>query len=82
MSLCGSSVYIFVEQPGVHGADLRSDTMPKLSRRAGNDEYRSVVQIPEVVGEIDAERVAAAVSRQCGAQRMNVEECELYNAQR
>jgi hypothetical protein len=67
-----------VEQPGIHGADLRSDTMPKLSRRAGSDEYRSVVQIPEVVGEIDAERVAAAVSRQCGAQRMSVEDCELH----
>ncbi|EMF09948.1 BIG1-domain-containing protein [Sphaerulina musiva SO2202] len=74
LSLCGSSVYVFVEQPGVHGADLQSDTMPKLSRRVAKDQYRSVVQIPEVVGQVDAERVAAAVSRQCGAQRLSLEE--------
>lgn len=49
--------------------------MPKLARRIAKDEYKSIVQIPEVVGEVDAERVAVAVSRQCGAQRLSVEEC-------
>ncbi|GIZ49214.1 hypothetical protein CKM354_001224900 [Cercospora kikuchii] len=74
LSLCGSSVYVFVEQSAIHAADLRQENMPKLARRAARDEYKSVVQIPTAIGEIDAERLAAAVSRQCGGKRMSVEE--------
>lgn len=72
---CAASLYILVEQPGAHASDLRDGSaMPAMQRRMASKEYRSVVQVPEVMGELDSLRIANTISRKCDIERTSVEE--------
>jgi hypothetical protein len=65
---------VFVDQPGAHAADLRDGTaMPRLSKRIGSNEYKSIVQVPEVLGEVDIWSVTEQLSKACGIERMSAE---------
>ncbi|KXS95038.1 hypothetical protein AC578_140 [Pseudocercospora eumusae] len=66
LSKCDSNLYFFVTYPGLHSQDLSSnDAMPELQKRLKNSDYKSTVQIPEVIGITDIARVAHSVSQNC-----------------
>ncbi|CZT18255.1 uncharacterized protein RCC_04100 [Ramularia collo-cygni] len=72
---CAASLYILVEQAGAHASDLRDGSvMPAMQRRMASGDYRSVVQVPEVMGEMDTIRIADSISRKCNLERTNVQE--------
>ncbi|KXT13153.1 hypothetical protein AC579_5635 [Pseudocercospora musae] len=66
LSKCDSNLYFFVTYPGLHRWDLSTnDAMPELQKRLKNRDYKSIVQIPEVIGVTDIARVAHSVSQNC-----------------
>lgn len=72
---CAASLYILVEQPGAHASDLRDGTaMPAMQQRMSSRDYRSVVQVPEVMGEINSIKVADTLSRTCDLERTSVQD--------
>ncbi|EGP85659.1 unnamed protein product [Zymoseptoria tritici ST99CH_1A5] len=74
LSDCAASLYVFVDQPGAHASDLRDGTaMPHMSRRIASSEYKSIVQVPEVLGEVDVWSVANELSRKCNIEKMSTE---------
>ncbi|UJO16065.1 uncharacterized protein CLAFUR5_04741 [Fulvia fulva] len=63
---CDVSRHIFLEQAGVRSHDLTKGSMPHMQRRiADGKTYKSVVEIPEVMGEVDVRRIAAGVRERC-----------------
>lgn len=72
---CAASLYILVEQPGAHASDLRDGSvMPAMQRRMASQNYRSVVQVPEVMGEMDSLRIADSISRTCDIERASMQD--------
>ncbi|KAF7192634.1 hypothetical protein HII31_06040 [Pseudocercospora fuligena] len=66
LSKCDSNFYFFVTYPGLHSRDLSSnDAMPEFQKRLKNSDYKSIVQIAEVIGTTDIARVAHSVSQNC-----------------
>jgi hypothetical protein len=47
--------------------------MPHLAKRMSSSEYKSFVQVPEVMGEVDVWRVMEQLSRTCGIEKMSAE---------
>lgn len=76
---CEHKFYFVVSQPGVTAADIRDETsLPRIRERVGKAEAGAVVDIPEVMGEIDARRLADRIGHLCG---LDVEETAISNAQ-
>ncbi|KAK4500195.1 hypothetical protein PRZ48_008381 [Zasmidium cellare] len=68
-ALDANTQFIFIEQGGVSASDLRDGSaMPKLRRRIGDSQYKSMVQVPEVLGGVDLESLAEKV----GGERSSV----------
>ncbi|KAJ8608052.1 hypothetical protein MRB53_039887 [Persea americana] len=73
---CNADTYIIVSQPGVEAADFKGrHAAPHLRRRLNDEDDRimSSVIVPEVVGEVDVQRMASYFERTCGAILTNVE---------
>ncbi|CAK4014801.1 Hypothetical predicted protein [Lecanosticta acicola] len=69
-SKCDSSLYVFIEQAGVRASDLQDATaMPQMAKRVNDKQYKGVVQIPEVIGELDADRLKAELGEKCDEQK-------------
>ncbi|KAF2166452.1 hypothetical protein M409DRAFT_23092 [Zasmidium cellare ATCC 36951] len=61
-ALDANTQFIFIEQGGVAANDLRDGSaMPKLRRRIEDKQYKSVVQVPEVLGGVDLQNVVEKV---------------------
>lgn len=43
--------------------------MPQMAKRMTDSQYQGVVQVPEMMGEIDSERVGRELEAACEAQR-------------
>lgn len=48
--------------------------MPAMRRRMASRDYNSVVQVPEVMGEMDSLRIAESISRTCNIERTSVQD--------
>nr|POE82777.1 hypothetical protein CFP56_68181 [Quercus suber] len=72
---CVHQYYFVVSQPGLTAADIRDEaTVPNIRKRVAGAAADGMVEIPEVVGELDAVRLAERIAQQCGRE---VEEVSL-----
>ena len=71
---CDVSRHIFLEQADVRSHDLTKGSMPHMQRRISDSKtYKSVVEIPEVMGEVDVRRIASAVRERCNRDQVGEE---------
>nr|POE63287.1 hypothetical protein CFP56_04190 [Quercus suber] len=75
---CGHQYYFVVSQPGLTAVDIRDEAkMPRMRRRVAAAGAGGMVEVPEVVGELDAGRLAGRIAQQCSCE---VEDVPLSDA--
>ncbi|EME39580.1 hypothetical protein DOTSEDRAFT_75290 [Dothistroma septosporum NZE10] len=72
---CDVSRHIFLEQAGVHSHDLTKGSMPHMQRRISDSKtYKGIVEIPQVVGAIDVQRIASGLRERCNRDQAGEED--------
>jgi len=68
LSSCDAAFYVVVSQPGLSATDLQDGkAMPRMRKRAlhSSTMYDSSLQISEIVGELDAQKIVEDLQERC-----------------
>ncbi|KAF1984586.1 BIG1-domain-containing protein [Aulographum hederae CBS 113979] len=76
LEICPSDSYVIVSQPGVSASDFTAKTSaPNLRRwvHGAEEKVKSAWTVPEVYGQLDADKLARSLANKCGVQVVDVD---------